>query len=151
MQVFWRDGYELARLADLQSRMGIQRGSLYQEFGSKKQLFLKALGRYVALHVDPGITLLLQSDMSGEDRIAAFFGAIPEEEPRGCLLCNTAAGIAGTDEDMRQAVSTQLVRFRDAFDAALTDVVQSSDERHKEASRLMREYIGKRVEARTVP
>ncbi|WP_139284211.1 TetR/AcrR family transcriptional regulator [Rubrimonas cliftonensis] len=148
MQVFWRDGYELARLAELQSQMGIQRGSLYNEFGSKKALFLKALNKYVALHVDPGIALLLRSDMSAEDRIDAFFRAIPKNEPRGCLLCNTAASIAGIDAEVRKVVATQLSRFHNAFNAALTNTVQRPDERRKAASRLTQEYIGRRVEAR---
>ena len=34
MTVFWRDGYDLASITDLQNAMGIKRGSLYQEFGS---------------------------------------------------------------------------------------------------------------------
>jgi len=149
MHVFWRDGYDLASVTDLQDTMGIQRGSLYKAFGSKKKLFLKAFDRYVTQCVDPGIAMLTQSDGSGREHIRRFFEMIPPNEMRGCLLCNSAAGAAGTDDDVRQAVSGQLERLRGAFEKALTTEIPNSDERWAEAERLTQLYIGKRVESRT--
>ncbi len=150
MTVFWRDGYDLASITDLQNAMGIKRGSLYQEFGSKKDLFLKALDRYVKHFVDPGITLLTQSEESGKERIRRFFDLIPPDEARGCLLCNSAAGSAGTDSDIRKFVSTQIERLRSAFDTALATDTTDAKERRSEAERLTQLYIGKRVEARAI-
>ena len=150
MHVFWRDGYDLASLSDLQNAMGIQRGSLYQEFGSKKQLFLRAFDLYVAQFVDPGITMLSEADCPGSERIKRFFDMIPANEKRGCLLCNSAAGSAGTDDDVRLVVSTQLKRLRNAFNIALIDEYSEPTERWIEAERLTQLYIGKRVEARVV-
>jgi len=149
MHVFWRDGYDLASLTELQSEMGIQRGSLYQEFGSKKGLFLKALDHYVMLFVHPGIKLLTQPEGSGSDRINRFFELIPANENRGCLLCNSAAGAAGSDSDVRFAISVQLERLREAFDGALVDDIADRLERRQQAEQYTQLYIGKRVEART--
>ncbi|MEM7214383.1 MAG: TetR/AcrR family transcriptional regulator [Pseudomonadota bacterium] len=150
MHVFWRDGYDLASLSDLQNSMGIQRGSLYKEFGSKKNLFLMAFDRYVKEFVDPGIDLLTQSDGTGKERIGRFFDMIPEEERRGCLLCNSAAGAAGTDDDIRRVVSLQMERLRKAFEQALIKENTDPGERRSEAERLTQLYIGKRVESRAV-
>ena len=47
LQVFWRRGYEGATLPDLTAAMGINRPSLYAAFGSKEELFRKALDRYI--------------------------------------------------------------------------------------------------------
>ena len=47
MQVFWQHGYEDASLPDLLNGMGLTRGSLYKAFGDKRQLFLRALERYL--------------------------------------------------------------------------------------------------------
>src|SRR5947207_11547368 len=46
LAVFWRKGYEGASLTDLTAAMGINRPSLYAAFGSKEDLFRKALDRY---------------------------------------------------------------------------------------------------------
>ena len=48
LQVFWKKGYEGASLTDLTEAMGINRPSLYCAFGSKEELFRKALDRYAA-------------------------------------------------------------------------------------------------------
>jgi len=46
MQVFWRAGYENASLEALMGEMGIARQSLYDTFGAKRSLYLKALAYY---------------------------------------------------------------------------------------------------------
>lgn len=150
MQVFWRDGYDLASLNSLQNAMGIKRGSLYQEFGSKKALFLKALDRYIDQYVDPGVALLTGADGSGMDRIDRFFDLVPCDERRGCLLCNSAAGVAGTDRDVQRVISTQLGRLRNAFDVALSADIPEQSLRRAEAEKLTQTYIGKRVESRAM-
>ena len=47
LEVFWRNGYEGASIADLTAAMGINPPSLYAAFGNKAGLFRKALDRYV--------------------------------------------------------------------------------------------------------
>ena len=39
MQVFWHKGYEATSMEDLLSAMDLNRGSLYDTFGDKRQLF----------------------------------------------------------------------------------------------------------------
>ena len=46
MQVFWARGYEAASLAELLKNMNISRKSMYDTFGNKQSLFLKALEHY---------------------------------------------------------------------------------------------------------
>ena len=46
MQAFWAKGYEATSVQDLVDCMGINRGSLYDTFGDKHQLFLEALDQY---------------------------------------------------------------------------------------------------------
>lgn len=46
IEVFWRLGYEGASLAELTHAMGINKPSLYAAYGSKEELFARALQRY---------------------------------------------------------------------------------------------------------
>jgi len=48
MRVFWAQGYDGAKLSDLTEAMGINRPSLYAAFGTKEELFRKAVERYSA-------------------------------------------------------------------------------------------------------
>ena len=47
MQAFWAKGYEATSLADLMAATGLHKGSLYQAFGDKHSLFIRALNRYL--------------------------------------------------------------------------------------------------------
>ena len=51
VEVFWRFGYEGASLSDLTEAMGINRPSLYAAFGSKEDLFRRAVERYAAVEM----------------------------------------------------------------------------------------------------
>ena len=46
IDVFWRLGYEGASLTELTQAMGINKPSLYAVYGSKEELFVRALERY---------------------------------------------------------------------------------------------------------
>ena len=46
MKVFWAYGYEATSLSELLKQMGIGKKSLYDTFGNKQSLFLKALEHY---------------------------------------------------------------------------------------------------------
>lgn len=48
LYVFWRKGYAATTMKDLEQATGMGRMSLYNAFGSKEELFLAALERYIA-------------------------------------------------------------------------------------------------------
>ena len=49
LKVFQRKGYEGSSIAELTDAMGINPPSLYAAFGTKEDLFRKALDRYVGI------------------------------------------------------------------------------------------------------
>jgi AcrR family transcriptional regulator len=70
--LFWERGYEAASISDLEQRTGLNRSSLYQEFGSKHELLEAALTSYA----EEVVAALLAdvSDPTGDlDTIAALF------------------------------------------------------------------------------
>lgn len=147
--LFWERGYDGVGLADLLDAMNIQRGSLYKAWGSKKALFLACLDHYDRRRVAPGLAYLRgegeAAARTGAERIATVF---ENHDPRGCLLCNSAAGVAGADGDVALRVREGLERIRSAFEAALAEDSPGADVA-EEAGRLLQRYIGFRVQQRT--
>ena len=47
IECFWHHGYRASSVRDLASSMGICGTSLYNSFGNKRSLFIKALERYL--------------------------------------------------------------------------------------------------------
>ena len=46
MHVFWEKGYASTSITDLTTATGIQRGSLYNAFSGKQELFVRSLLKY---------------------------------------------------------------------------------------------------------
>ncbi len=114
MQVFWHKGYEATSMEDLLSAMDLNRGSLYDTFGDKRQLFLKVLDRYCTTVVGSKFSLL---DQPGPalPTLRRFItgmieGALADPQRRGCLIANTVMELAPHEKDiagtLRQAQKT---------------------------------------------
>src|SRR3954464_10833000 len=104
VQLFWERGYEGTSLADLETHLGLGRQSLYNSFGDKHSLFLKALDRY---RRDMGGAALAQLDGpdGGLDAIRGFFRwsvdslTSSPDARRGCLMVNTISDRGSQDPD----------------------------------------------------
>jgi TetR/AcrR family transcriptional repressor of nem operon len=103
-QLFWERGYEGTSLADLEAHLGLGRQSLYNSFGDKHSLFLKALDRYRREMGGAALTQLDAPD-AALDEIRGFFRWSVEsltsspDARRGCLLINTISDRGSQDPD----------------------------------------------------
>jgi len=112
MKVFWAKGFEPASMADLIASTGISRGSLYNAFGGKEQLFVKTLRKY---DTDNRRAILAEMEAMDDPKnaIAALFDGIvadtlADSEKKGCFLINTASTLASHGEDVNQIVRNGL-------------------------------------------
>jgi TetR/AcrR family transcriptional repressor of nem operon len=89
MEVFWRAGYERASLDVLLPAMGISKQSLYDTFGDKRGLYLKALAYYrdQTLTSMRDLFASVRKTRDGFSRLLLGLSAESEEQhARGCLL-----------------------------------------------------------------
>lgn len=117
MVVFWKKGYQNTSLDDLLDAMGIQRGSFYNTFGSKKETYLRALDRYIefmfdggpyteAAHMEPGLGALATMCENYIDSVTG------DAEPRGCFFAHVSKEHRGDDPVIQQAVLRGIDRMR---------------------------------------
>jgi TetR/AcrR family transcriptional repressor of nem operon len=87
-QLFTQKGYEGAHLQELVEVTGLNRFSLYKEFGGKEGLFQAALHSYLGkLAV---LSSHLNADPPGMANLRAFYAALIDYDfPYGCLAVNT--------------------------------------------------------------
>lgn len=112
MHVFWSKGYDGASMADLTAAMGINSPSLYAAFGSKEELFRKAIALYGASEGER-IWAGMSDAPTAREAIATMLHASAEDftrsgKPRGCLI---ALGALHADEG-HEAVCRELRRHR---------------------------------------
>jgi AcrR family transcriptional regulator len=118
MELFWEHGFDGVSITDLTTATGINRRSLYAAFGSKEELFVQAVQRYM---VGPGgyiaDALLLPTAL--EVARGMVHGAADATacrgRPRGCLLVQ---GALAADEES-ETVRTELANQRNAGVRAL--------------------------------
>ena len=123
MELFWERGYTAASLADLTACMGISRQSLYDTYGDKHGLFLKALDRYCTVvgerllgpltgH-EPGLVEIERTVVAFIDFLVAY------PTPRACLMANSAMEIAPHDQTVAEKVQAFHRTLEGAFARAL--------------------------------
>jgi TetR/AcrR family transcriptional repressor of nem operon len=125
MELFRDHGFAGTSAEMLVEALGVNRSSLYAEFGSKQGLFDAALQRYEEETVERNFGPL-EAPGAGIGEIRAlleFFGAARKSPAlgRGCLLCNTAVEFGPDDPSGAGFVQRYLRRLSDAFRAALSN------------------------------
>ncbi|MDX3116574.1 MULTISPECIES: TetR/AcrR family transcriptional regulator [Streptomyces] len=125
MQVFWRHGYGATTPQCLVDALGIGKGSLYNAFGGKRQLFDLALRRYLDLQ-NAAVAELLDGSGPVKERLrtALHFIAqsdLADPDRRGCLALNAAMEFGRTDEAVTSQVRGMFDRFEGAFHALVEE------------------------------
>ncbi len=103
-RVFWEKGYEAASIQDLVEATGVNRASLYQAFGGKRELFEQVLERFQK-ESDSRIAEAVRCGAPGLDCIQAVLELVGDEtvrDARGCLIINSVTEMAGCDATLSQ-------------------------------------------------
>ncbi len=125
MELFREHGFAGTSAERLVEHLGVNRYSLYAEFGSKQGLFDAALARYEAEVVGRSFAPLEAPD-AGLDTIRTlfrFYAAARDGRAfgRGCLLCNTAVELGPTDPSGAGFVPRYFERLSSAFRNVLSN------------------------------
>ena len=118
MRLFWAKGYAATGMAELQENMGIGRKSLYDTFGNKRQLFIKALQFYSDSFVRQ-IFGELNKDGSPLGNVRRLMRKLQEihsmPESAGCLFGVSMAQFRTDDAEMAELLRRHMQRIEDAF------------------------------------
>lgn len=158
MAVFWQQGYTATSIQDLVEAMGIHRGSLYDTFQDKRQLFLQAIALYQDTVVHSAIAPLKAPGASRAE-IEQHFWRLAErsaEQPCGCLLTNTLVELASEDVELVTLLNQGLQQVEDAFFQALVRAQDQGEVSAHQDLRTLAHYLttslqGVRVMSRLQP
>ncbi len=122
MDLFWRQGYENTSLEDLMKEMGIARQSLYDTFGDKRALYLKAMAFY-RQRTNSSLRELLTSRLpvkEGFTRILlGLVAESREQHARGCLLLSANMERAVDDKEISAFLTDNQAEVESIFAEAL--------------------------------
>ena len=126
---FWRKGVRGTSLSDIARDAGVQRGSLYNAFGSKEALLLCAYERYASEYL--GTLQKAHGAGTLRARLTAFFDLTIKNfrsgsPPRGCPTTRGLMELGsvegeGLDENARQAYADLVARITALVQEALSE------------------------------
>ena len=158
-EVFWAKGFESTSLADLVKATGVNKGSFYNAFGSKKKLFTTSLLKYEK-EQRQDVLQQLESLHDPVQAISRLFDALIEQsksdsDKKGCFLVNTALDLPNHDPAIQEAVKIGLKGTETFFKQQLISGLASGQLPEKvdpmrDAKGLLTLLVGLRVLARGV-
>lgn len=131
IELFRRQGYSATSTAELVEELGVNRKSMYSEFGSKQDLFEAALERYSAVNLTRVLAPIEAPDANAESIRQAFQGYASASESKfnglGCLMANTAVERAALDPGSAAFVDAYLERLTKGFRTAVANAMREGD------------------------
>src|SRR5688500_18408554 len=123
LEVFWRKGLHDSTMQDLAAATGVQRGSLYNAYGDKEAIFLRAFDQYTEQFLETVGKTLAQGDAAA--RLQNFFDLIianmtSGSPARGCLTTRTALDAAMASTAVRRRVQGLLSRLEQLIGKAIS-------------------------------
>jgi TetR/AcrR family transcriptional regulator, transcriptional repressor for nem operon len=130
LATFWQHGFAATSMIDVAEATGVQRGSLYNAYGDKERLFLRAYERYAEGFLD-----FVRQTLSNPDPAVAltalFSGVIAhmsEGAPsRGCLTTKTAIELPLPGK----AIEARVKRLIEDLTALVRDALSTPAARRK--------------------
>jgi TetR/AcrR family transcriptional regulator, transcriptional repressor for nem operon len=103
IKLFWQKGYNGTSMQDLVDGLGISRSSIYDTFGDKHQLYLKALCTYRQNAIAIG-DQILNASVPAKAAIRQLMNLtidqmIRDKQHKGCFLINSAVEVGSHDKD----------------------------------------------------
>ncbi len=123
IELFRRQGYAGTSTAELVEELGVNRKSMYAEFGSKQELFEATLERYSDVNLTRVLAPIEDPKADADSIRRAFTGYASASEGRfaglGCLMANTAVERAALDPGSARFVDAYFERLTKGFGRAL--------------------------------
>ncbi len=121
--VFWRRGYDGTAISELESVLGVGRKSLYDTFGSKRELYLRALEQYtdtVIQRICRGLDDPRNGPMSNLERVLDRLQQHhASSDSLGCLLGVAMAQADPEDVELAELLRGYLRRLEQAFERTI--------------------------------
>lgn len=156
MVLFWRNGYEKTSMQDLVDYMNIHRRSIYDTFGDKQTLFLRALQLFEEI-TEKRIEQQIKPINSVKLAIRRLFEMAVlsnERKPPGCLIVNTAVELTLHNQEIADRISknfskTEILIYELLLQGQKNGELSDQLDLEKVAQSIHNSFIGIRVLSKT--
>lgn len=143
--LFWHKGYNGTSMQDLVDQLGISRSSLYDTYGDKHTLYLKALESYQQ-SAGNELCATINGAASAKKAISNLLELLTnellnDEQHKGCFMVNAQVEAAAHDADVNTLVRRYEQQIEDAFYKSIKQGQEQGEINNKQDARALARFI----------
>lgn len=156
--LFWNKGYNGTSMQELVDHLGISRSSLYDTYGDKHSLYLKALEYYQQVSGNQMCGLVNQAGSAKEaiKKLLEYMitQMLGDAEHKGCFMVNAEVEVANHDAEVKDIICRNEQQLADIFFNLVQKGQQNGEITQKQDTRALTYFIlnsikGMRVSAKS--
>lgn len=143
--IFWHKGYNGTSMQDLVDGLGISRSSLYDTFGDKHALYIKALDSYQQTGGSQ-MCDIINNTASAKEAIKKLLeltmrDLLNDEQRKGCFMVNAEIELASLDAEVRNLICRNEQQFEGAVLRAIKKGQDSGEIRNTQDPLALARFI----------
>ena len=145
IEIFWHKGYNGTSAQDLVTHLGLSRSSLYDTFGDKQKLFVKALNKYQNDNYVK-VQEMLDTSANIKETLTVIFKlavveSLEDRITKGCFMVNSAVELAMHDNEIAKIVSGNQKTMEDVFYTAVKKGQEAGQISTQNDARMLARFI----------
>ena len=144
VDLFWLKGYNATSMQDLVDGLGISRSSLYDTYGDKHTLFIKALESYQTASSGQ-MCGIVNSNKPAKETIRKLLEMIAGElvndkTNKGCFMVNAEVEVAPHDTEVSEMICNSDQQVEDAFYAVIKKGQETGEIKNPQDARALARF-----------
>lgn len=145
MNLFWHKGYNGTSMQDLVDGLGISRSSMYDTFGDKHTLFMKALENYKKL-ATAQMKIIVDNAPTAKEAIRRMLEytvaeLLRDDQHRGCFLVNAGVEMAPHDAEVSKMLCDNDKQLEKYFNEAIKTGQRNGEISNEQSSHALAQFI----------
>jgi TetR/AcrR family transcriptional repressor of nem operon len=145
VRLFWHQGYNGTSMQDLVDGLGISRSSLYDTYGDKHTLFIKALESYKEAGAN-NMQAIIDHSASAKEAIKKLLemtisDLVCDQQHKGCFLVNAAVEVAPHDPEVNNMICQNDQQIEGFFYDAIRKGQGTGEISNKQDARALARFI----------
>jgi TetR/AcrR family transcriptional repressor of nem operon len=147
--LFWDKGYNGTSMQELVDGLGISRSSLYDTFGDKHQLYIKALEAYQQGHGSEMCTLIREAP-SAKAAVQGLLELVVSEllgdtQRKGCFMVNAGIELGAHDTEVSALICQNERQLEEAFLKVIRQGQERGELDKKKDAQALARFLGNTV------
>jgi len=145
VNLFWLKGYNATSMQDLVDGLGISRSSLYDTYGDKHALFIKALESYESTNSGQ-MCKIIGSDKPAKETIRKLLemivdGLLDDQAHRGCFMVNAEVEVAPHDAEVNRIICAADQQVEEAFYQVIKKGQENTEVKNNGDARALARFV----------